>query len=580
MSLILGINAYHGDSSACILRDGALVAAAEEERFRRIKHWAGFPSEAIRYCLTEAGARPQDLDHVAVSRNPRARLRRKAWHVLVRRPGLGYLRDRVANMAKVGGVKDTLCAALDADPAGVRAQFHQVGHHLAHLSSAFFVSPHERAAVVSIDGFGDFASTMVATGEGASLDVHKVIGFPHSAGVFYTAMTQYLGFPRYGDEYKVMGLASYGQPEYLDEMRRIIMLREDGTFHLDLRYFRHHLEGVAMTWNDCEPAIGPQFSEYLVQRLGLARQPGEPLERRHENIASSLQARLEEVYFHVMNGAHRRSKQPALCLAGGVAFNSVANGKLFDATPFRDVYIQAAAGDAGTALGAACYVHHRILGQPRAYVMESPYWGPQFTDAQVETMLKSRRLSYHALDEPALLRRTAEAIAGGKVVGWFQGRMEWGPRALGNRSILADPRRAEMKDILNARIKRREPFRPFAPSILQEAVGRYFEKTYPDPFMIKVYPVKAEKRAEIPAVTHVDGTGRLQTVDRRTNPRYWALIQEFERQTGVPVVLNTSFNENEPIVCTPQEAVDCFLRTKMDVLAIGGFFLRKEEQPL
>ena len=577
MTVILGINAYHGDSSACLVLNGILVAAAEEERFRRIKHWAGFPSRAIRYCLEEAGVGPQDLDHVALSRNPRARLAQKTVHVLARRPGLSYVRDRLSNLARLGGLKQALCDALEVEPSSFRAQFHHVGHHLAHVSSAFLVSPYEEAAVVSIDGFGDFASTMTCAGRGTELKVLKVVGFPHSVGMLYTALTQYLGFPKYGDEYKVMGLAAYGQPEYLDELQRMIVLREDGTFQLDLNYFRHHSEGVDMTWDDCEPTLGRVYSDHLVSRLGPPRQPDEPIAHHHENVAASLQARLEEVFFHVMNGAHRRTGHKALCVAGGVAFNSVANGKIFDKTPFEEVYIQAAAGDAGTAVGAAYHVHHRVLKQPRAFVMDSAFWGPHYTDDAVKSVLKSQGLGYQELDERSLLKATAQAIADGKVVGWFQGRMEWGPRALGNRSILADPRREEMKDTLNARIKRREPFRPFAPSILLEAVGAYFEKSCPDPFMIKVYPIKPAMRHLIPAVTHVDGTGRLQTVSRESNPRYWGLIKEFEALTGVPAVLNTSFNENEPIVCSPNEAIACFTRTHMDFLALGNLVLQKEQ---
>ena len=573
--VILGINAYHGDSSACLVRDGELVAAAEEERFRRIKHWAGFPSEAIKYCLDEGNVRPEEIDHVAFSRNPLAHLHSKAFFALTRRPSLGLIRSRLANMARMGRSRGTLASALGAGGSSLKAKVHRIEHHRAHSASAFFVSPFDTAAVVSMDAFGDFRSTMVSLGEGNHMEPVSTVEFPHSLGILYTAVTQYLGFPRYGDEYKVMGLAAFGQPTFLDELRRMVRPEPGGTFKLDLKYFRHASDGVPMTWDDCEPEIGRAYSDHMVQRLGPSRDPSEELTGRHQDIAASLQAGLEEVYFHILNYAHEATGQKSLALAGGVAFNSVANGRIFDRTPFEDVYIQSAAGDAGTALGAAYFVHHQRSGRPRQFVMSSAYWGPGFDESRFADVLDGRGLRSDRLPDDELYRRTAGAVADGKIVGWFQGRVEWGPRALGNRSIIADPRRAEMKDILNARIKRREPFRPFAPSVLIEAVGDYFEQTYPDPFMIKVYPVRPEKRDLIPAVTHVDGTGRLQTVSREDNPRYWSLIKEFERQTGVPMVLNTSFNENEPIVCTPEQAIECYQRTQMDVLVLGNYMVEK-----
>lgn len=573
--IILGINAYHGDSSACLIRDGEIVAAAEEERFRRIKHWAGFPIEAIKYCLAEANISPHDIDHIGISRDPSAHLHKKVLYTLLRRPSFSLIKDRLANMARVRDPKRELCEALGISPSALRAQLHRVEHHRAHMASAFFVSPFKEAAILSIDGFGDFVSTMLGEGEGNRIRVLDQVEFPHSLGLFYLAVTQYLGFLKYGDEYKVMGLAAYGKPIFLDDFRKIVRLHRGGTFELDLDFFRHHTEGVEMTWNNEQPKVGRAFSDKFVKKFGPPRHPQEPIAKRHEDIAASLQAMLEEAYFHILNNLYERTKKKSLCLAGGVAFNSVANGKIFDHTPFEEVYIQPAAGDAGTALGAAYYVYHQVLGEPRKFIMRHAYWGPHFSTDVVENYLKQYGLNYQVLDENILIEKAVHAIASGKVVGWFQGRMEWGPRALGNRSILADPRKAKMKDILNARIKRREPFRPFAPSILIEATKDYFEKDYPDPFMIKVYPIKEEKREIIPAVTHVDGTGRLQTVDREENPLYWNLIRAFDELTGVPVVLNTSFNENEPIVCTPQEALECYLRTKMDVLILENFLLKK-----
>jgi carbamoyltransferase len=588
--IILGINAYHADAAACILRDGKLVAAAEEERFRRIKHWAGFPTEAIRYCLSEAGVSIDDVDHIAISRDPSAHFIKKAWFAIRHRPKLSFLKDRLRNRSRVRDIMSELTPhssrsitlkspnRSESIGAAPHAKLHYVEHHRAHMASSFFVSPFEEAAVISVDALGDFASTMWGKGEGGRLEVGGKILFPHSLGFLYTAATQYLGFPKYGDEYKVMGLAAYGEPEFLDAFRKVIRLKKEGGFELELAYFRHHSDSVSMSWEGGEPVIGPLYSERWTRLFGPPRRPDDALGKREENIAASLQGIFEEAYFGLINRLHERTGSRRLCLAGGCAMNSVANGKIFDRTPFEEVYIQSAAGDGGTAIGSAFYVWNQVLNRPRSFVMEHSYWGPLFDSASCRRALEANGLRFEAeiTDEEELCRKTAAAIAEGKIVGWFQGRMEWGARALGNRSILADPRRTDMKDILNARIKRREPFRPFAPSILIEAVGDYFEKSYPDPFMIKVYPIRKEKRSVIPAVTHVDGTGRLQTVGRAVNPRYWRLIKAFERLTGVPVVLNTSFNENEPIVRTPEEALDCFLRTKMDVLALGNYLIEKK----
>jgi len=580
---ILGINAYHGNASAAILCDGRLVAAAEEERFNRVKYAAGFPAAAIRYCLQEAGVTLAEVNHIAVPRNPWARLGTKLLYA-VRLPR--FARERVKALAKFAGLANELSRTLEIPPQRIRARFHRVEHHQAHLASTFFVSPFEHAAVLSADGLGDFASTMWATGEGHRLRVHGAIAFPHSLGMYYTALTQYLGFWKFGDEYKVMGLAAYGEPAYLDEFRRIVRGAGALGFRLGLEYFSHHRDGADMTWRESDktPSLGRLFSHYLEQRLGPTRAADEPVEQRHQNAAATLQARLEEVLFDLLRALHERTGQKALCLAGGVAFNCVANGKLFDRTPFEQIYVQPAAGDAGLAVGAAYYVYHQILGQPRSFVMDHAYWGPEFSVEQIRQALERSRVAGSGfrvaiLPEEELIKVAAKEIADGKILGWFQGRMEWGPRALGNRSILADPRRAEMKDILNQRIKHRETFRPFAPSIVEEATAEYFERSYPSPFMTLAYPVRPEKRAAIPAPTHVDGTGRLQTVSRATNPRFWRLLCEFGNLTGVPVVLNTSFNENEPIVCRPEEAIDCFLRTKMDALVLGNTLVSKPAAP-
>lgn len=572
---ILGINAYHGGASACLIADGQLIAAAEEERFTRIKYWAGFPTRSIRFVLAEAGIKPQDLDHVGISRNPSANLMKKVLYTLHRRPSFNLIKDRLTNATKVGDLKKTFCEKMGLDPASLKAQFHNVEHHRAHMASAFFVSPFEEAAILSVDGMGDFVSTMWGVGKGSTFEVFGEVNFPHSLGYLYTAVSQWLGFPKYGDEGKVMGLAPYGTPRYLDEFRKIVRIQRDGSFELNLDYFDLSGKGALMTWEDDEPTVPILFSSEMVKAFGEPRVPRTEITSHHEDVAASLQAMLEEAEFALVNKLQRETGLKALVMAGGVALNSAFNGKVLPQTAFEDIFIQPAAGDAGTSLGVCYYIYHQVLGYPRAFVQNHAYTGPRYTNGVVSDVLRRYGLNYRELDEQRLTAEAARIVAQGNVLGWFQGRMEWGPRALGNRSIIADPRRQDMKDILNARIKHREPFRPFAPSILEEAVGDYFDQTYPDPFMIKVYNVLPEKRAEIPAVTHVDGTGRLQTVSRDVNPLYWQLIKAFEAETGTPVVLNTSFNENEPIVCTPDEAIDCFLRTRMDALVIGNYLIQK-----
>jgi carbamoyltransferase len=581
--ITLGINAYHGDAAAALLGEGRVIALVEEERFRRVKHWAGFPEHAIRSCLQTAGVRASDVDHLAISRDPRAHVLRKALFAMRARPSIELVRDRFRNRSRVAGVGDRGAEVLDLTPDEVRRRMHWVEHHPAHLASAFYVSPFDEAAVCAIDGFGDFVSTSMAIGGGHQLGVVQQVYFPHSIGLLYLAITQFLGFPTYGDEFKVMGLAPYGEPDRVDAIRRLIQLKRSGDFELDLSYFRHHVDGVGMTWDDGEPTIDAVYTPKLEQLLGPAREPDEPLAPRHEAIAASLQVVFEEAAFHVLNALHERSRMKRLCLAGGCAMNSVMNGKIRERTPFEEVYVQPAAGDNGTALGAALYVHHHVLGNPRRFVLDHAYWGPAFDETALHAALEARLAELTARDclvrrsedEDDLCRWTADRIAEGKIIGWFQGAMEWGARALGNRSILADPRRPDMRDIINGKIKLREKFRPFAPSILEEALDAYFVGAVPDPFMIQVYPVRPEKRSVIPAVTHVDGSGRLQTVSRQSNPLYWRLIKAFEKLTGVPVLLNTSFNENEPIVHRPEEALACFLRTGMDVLVLGPFVVEK-----
>jgi carbamoyltransferase len=667
---ILGLNAFHGDAAAALIKDGRLIAAAEEERFNRIKHCAGFPTQAIQYCLRAAGIDIEQVEHVGISRDPSAHLHKKVL-AAARRATLGIigrklkaergelssvavlqgdadgtsalpagngshmlgeagigtkarrgsvpdadgksalpggnghdkglarqLADRLRNAARVRDLKDELANALGVSRDKLNAQFHNIEHHRAHLASSFFVSPFERAALLSIDGFGDFISTMWALGgpdrEGGHRDRRRIdvlgqVEYPHSVGIVYTATTQFLGFPHYGDEGKVMGLAPFGQPRFIEQFREIVRLEQNGQFRLDLDFFRHHAEGVEMTWNNGSPVIGKIFSDEYARAFGVPREPQAPLTDRDRDLAASLQLRLEEVAFHVLNHLHDQTGLTDLGLSGGVAYNSVMNGKILLHTPFRRVFIQPAAGDSGTAVGVCYQIWNEVaqIGNLRSssrgeasqinnlrYIVGS-YTGPEFSDEEIEKELEISDLRFEKYSESELTARAASDIAEGLVVGWFQGRMEFGPRALGNRSIVVDPRRADMKGILNQRIKKREPFRPFAPSILAECVGDYFEQTHPAPTMLMVYQIKAERRAAIPAVTHVDGSGRLQTVSREMNPRYYQLIRDFYKLTGVPLVLNTSFNENEPIVCTPRDAIECFMKTRMDVLYIGNYAVRR-----
>ncbi|MDT8411606.1 MAG: carbamoyltransferase C-terminal domain-containing protein [Vicingaceae bacterium] len=563
---ILGINAYHGDSSACILKDGNVIAASEEERFRRIKHWAGFPSEAIKFCLGEANIDITQVDYITISRDPSANIHKKILHAAKNLVSVKALKDRLANTKKVGSVKAELSKVFNIPEDQIKAEVKNIEHHRSHLASAFFASPFDEAAILSIDGFGDFTSTMIATGRGNKIEVLDTVIYPHSAGIFYTALTQYLGFPHYGDEYKVMGLAPYGEPKYIDELKKIILFKDNGLFELNTNYFKHAKEGVAMSWENGDPHIDSIFSEELEKLLGPARKKEDELTQKHKDIATSVQRVTEELIFHILNHLQKRTGLKNICIAGGVAQNSVANGKILEKTTFEHIYIPSAGHDAGTALGSALWLYNHILENDRLPAFYNAYTGAKSTNEEVEVCLKSENIEYTKYNDEELLEIVSDALVDGKVIGWFQGRAEFGPRALGHRSIIVDPRRTDAKELLNAKIKRRESFRPFAPSILEEYVSEYFEKTDKVPFMEKVYPIKKEKHAEIPAVTHVDGTGRLQTVEK--GDRYYDLIERFRQKTGTPILLNTSFNENEPIVNTPKEALACYLRTEMDMLVM------------
>jgi carbamoyltransferase len=584
LSVVLGVNAYHGDAAACILVNGKLVAAAEEERFRRLKHWAGFPSHAIRYCLNEARARLSDVSVMAVNSDPKAGRRERIAYLLQKRPSLSYVVRQLKTRLKRQSLEEIMAAELPGET--FRGTIQRVEHHVAHLASAYYLSPWDEAVAVSVDGFGDFASAAWGVARGNRIELDGRVHFPHSLGIFYETMTEYLGFPNYGDEYKVMGLAPYGKPKYMDELADVVRTLPNGGFELNLKYFQHPTQAVTFVWSGGVPKRGGlMYAPPLVELFGPARDRKAPLEDKHRDLARSVQATYERVFFHMLETLHHKYRVDHLVLAGGCGFNSVANGKVTTHSPFKHVYVQSAAGDAGGAVGAALHAHFQASPQAKHDYLRHAYLGPSYSNEEIGALLDreaakiaGERCTVERIDHPrALYERTAKGIAAGRVVGWFQGRMEWGPRALGNRSILGDPRRSDMKDVLNLKIKRRESFRPFAPSILREHVKDWFELDDDVPFMMKVFQIREGKRAQIPAVTHVDGSGRLQTVYRDTNERYYDLIAAFHELTGVPMVLNTSFNENEPVVCQPSEALDCFLRTKMDLLVLGDWVVERAD---
>ncbi|MFC1680379.1 carbamoyltransferase [Pseudomonadota bacterium] len=579
---ILGINAYHADSAACLLVDGKVVAAAEEERFLRIKHWAGFPRHSIEFCLKHQGITLDEVDVVAVNTDPKASRYKRLKYVLASKPSVGLILEKIRIRKRRESIKESLESALASRP--YNGTIFHVEHHVAHLASAFLVSPFQSATMLSVDGFGDFCSSAWGLGERGNVQIDGRVYFPHSLGVFYQAMTQYLGFPNYGDEYKVMGLASYGRGLYKETVSSLVSQDSQHCFRLDLKFFRHHRERIGYEWEDGAPGVNVLYTKEVEELLGPRRLPSEPITQRHKDLAFSTQAVFEDRVFTLLNGLHKDYGSDKLVMSGGCAMNSVANGKVYKRTPFRHLFVPAAAGDAGGAVGAAIIANTRIgseIGRPH---MSHAYIGPGFLDSEVEKIIDCESLALDEADcivnkigeQVALLNRVVKALLAGKVVGWFQGRMEWGPRALGNRSILCDPRRNDIKEILNSKIKRRESFRPFAPSILREAVSDWFIQDDDVPFMEKVFEVNPAKKDLIPAVAHVDGTGRLQTVEREANPRFYDLIKTFETFTKVPIVLNTSFNENEPIVCRPREALDCFLRTKMDMLVLGDYVVERK----
>lgn len=575
--IILGLNAYHADSSAAIFVNGELLVATEEERFRRVKHWAGFPSEAIRFCLKEANCSLEDVTAITIGRDPSAKRDRKARFV-IRHPRAAWSMwsQRSANKDDIEKLHESFEEVEPGvDTQMVQAKIQFIEHHRSHLASAFFSSPFEEAAVLSIDGSGDFTTTMMARGKGTDIEVLDSLDFPASVGLFYTAFTQYLGFPHYGDEYKVMGLAPYGAPRFQEQVATFLPIEEGGWYRFPMKNYR--LDGGVVSYPDNLPTVASLFGPRFEEVFGPTRKKGEPLTQEHMDLAASVQRHCEEVIFHLLRRLHEETGLDRVCIAGGVAQNSVANGKMTRNTPFKEVYIPSAGHDAGISMGSAQYHIHCGLSQPRVPSLKYAHTGCRFSNEEVEAFLKSEGVEYIRYESDAKLYDVvSDALVDGKVIGWFNGRAEFGPRALGGRSIIVDPRRADAKDLLNSKIKRRESFRPFAPSILNEHVKDWFELDEPVPFMEKVFPIRPERHDEIPAVTHVDGSGRLQSVYADATPRYHALISAFHAKSGVPILLNTSFNENEPIVNAPEHAYACYARTSMDMLVMENCVVRRD----
>jgi carbamoyltransferase len=566
---VLGISCYYHDSSAALIKDGKVIAAAEEERFTRKKHDTSFPIKSIGFCLRYAGITIKDIDHIGFYEKPLLKFERllsqhleafpkSLWSFYKALPSWINEKLRVPNTTKkkLGFKKDILF----------------IDHHIAHAASSFLTSPFKEAAILTIDGVGEWTTTAYGYGKGNDINMIKDIEFPHSLGLLYSAITAYLGFKVNNDEYKVMGLAPYGKPIYYDKLKKVIDIKEDGSYRLNMNYFVYHYKGR-------------MINRKFVEEFGPIRESKSDITQKHKDIAASIQKVTEGIYIKILNQVHKDIKMDNVCIAGGVALNSVANGKILKNTKFKNIYILPAAGDAGTSIGTAAYVYHTIFNNKREHVLSSAYLGPKYSTEKVKNYLDNNKIKYSTFkDDEELISKTAKLIHENNVVGWFQGRMEFGPRALGNRSILSNPCNPEMQNILNTKVKHREPFRPFAPVICTEDAQEYFECDkpiqIPTDFMLMVYPIRKEKQKLIPSVTHVDGTGRLQTIKRKQNPLYYDLIKEFGKLSGIPILINTSFNiRGEPIVCNPFHAYRCMMGTGIDYLVMDKFLIKRADNP-
>jgi carbamoyltransferase len=578
---ILGLNVFHGDCSACLFKDDKLIAAIEEERITRIKHAAGFPINSIKFCLDFAKIDISDIDHVAINRNPNLRFFTKSIYALKNVMNTRKIFDRIKNYKKINSLEDEFQKHFSTK---LKNKVFLVDHHLAHAASSVLMSNFDDCNYITIDGFGDFLSTTIGKFSNQKFNTIQDVKFPHSLGLFYTAITQFLGFKKYGDEYKVMGLSSYGKPIYVDKINKLVRFDYKNLFKLNLDYFKHHNEGVEMSWLDGEPKLGDVFSDKLIDLLGHPREKDDPIESRHMDIASSTQIVFEEITIKILNRLYELNSSDNLCLSGGCAMNSVFNGKILQNTKYKNIYINHSPGDSGGSIGAGMIAINKIY-KKIVKIEDTPYLGPNYTMDEIKIILdnysdKFEKLNIKIIElnnNEDLVKSIVKNLSLNKVIGLFQGRMEFGSRALGNRSIICDPRNPNIKDLLNLKIKNREQFRPFAPSVLLESVSDWFENNDDVPFMSKVHKIKKEKAELVPGVVHVDGTCRLQSVSKINNSLYYDIIEKFKETTGIPMILNTSFNENEPIVCKPEEAINCFLRTKMDNLFIEKYLIFRKE---
>ena len=567
---ILGLNAFHADSSAALLKDGKIIFATEEERFERKKHWAGLPKKSISFCLEAAGIEMKDIESICIGRNPNEKLFKKILYS-INNPfnSLRLLFQRFTNRRDITNIEIEI-----TNDFGVCPPIKFIEHHRAHLASAFFSSPFLESTIVSIDGSGDFTTVMIGKGVGNKIEVLKTQDFPVSIGLLYTSFTQFLGFPHYGDEYKVMGLSPYGKPNYTDHIKKIIWCGKSNLLEWDTSFF--NLSNGVISYKNNIPLPSILYNQKKFKLLfGNPRISGEPIEQKHKDIAASLQKVTEDLIFEILNKAFQLTGISNISIAGGVAQNSVANGKILNNTFFKELYIPSAGHDAGISMGAAQFEYFNNNNKTRVEALYNANLGIAFSNNEIENLLNELKLNYTFIDDDNLFTYIAKKIATNNVIGFFDGSAEFGPRALGSRSILADPRNAQAQNLLNEKIKKRESFRPFAPSILEEFGPDFFEEYQFTPFMERVLSIKLEKRNLIPAVTHVDGSGRLQSVKKELRPRYHKLITEFYKITGIPILINTSFNENEPVVNLPQEAIDCYLRTDLDILVLGNYVLEK-----
>ena len=578
---IIGLNLYHGDASACLFKDGKLIFAAEEERYTRIKHSAGFPINALKNALENQKITIDEIDYITINRNPKKRVFDKIFYAIKNPMRIKNFSDRVKNFKNITSLEKKIAKEFNIGANKLKNKIINFDHHLSHAASSVLASNYKETNFVTLDGFGDFLSTTVGSYAENKFYTYKEVKFPHSLGIFYTAITQLLGFKNYGDEYKVMGLASYGSPRYLDKMRDILKFDEKNLFELNLDLFLHHSEGLEMSWLEGEPKVSNVYNNNLIKLLGEERQSNQIITDEHKDIAASAQKLYEEILFKILDYSYRQNKSDNLCLSGGCAMNSVANGKIILNTNYKNIYINHSPGDSGGSIGSALLqlLEKQIEIDVRS--INTPYLGNKYNNEEINKIiyknekLKENRFSIKKYVDQDLFKKIAFEISKEKIVGFFSGSMEFGSRALGSRSIIADPRNPNIRELLNLKIKRRESFRPFAPSILEEHTEKWFKINDKVPFMSKVYKVKKEKRDLIPAVVHIDGTGRLQTVNKDISNRFYSVIDEFFKITGIPLILNTSFNENEPIVCKPEEAIECFLRTNMDILILQNYVIER-----